>query len=83
MSISHSFTTALRTLTHVNCFYFWGRFSLFVHFKGVAMLQNSSNEAMRGIFTAQIHWIEFQWASEVPVSSRTEHEGSDVTIGDN
>lgn len=47
------------------------------------MLQNSSNEAMRGIFTAQIHWIEFQQASEVPVRSRTEHEGSDVTIGDN
>ncbi|XP_043085477.1 kalirin isoform X6 [Puntigrus tetrazona] len=46
----------------------------------VAMLLNSSKEAMRGIFTARIHWVEFQKAIEVPVRSRAEHEGSDVTI---
>ncbi|XP_043085479.1 kalirin isoform X8 [Puntigrus tetrazona] len=44
------------------------------------MLLNSSKEAMRGIFTARIHWVEFQKAIEVPVRSRAEHEGSDVTI---
>ncbi len=36
---------------------------------------NSSKEAMCGIFTAQIHWIKCQKASEVRVSSRAEHEG--------
>ncbi len=37
---------------------------------------------MYGIFTAQIHWIQFQKDSEVPVNSRAELKGSNVTIGD-
>ncbi len=59
--------------------YFW---DVFPPLCAYTMPLNFSKEAMYGIFTAQIHWIQFQKDSEVPVNSRAELKGSNVTIGD-
>lgn len=47
-------------------------FSPSMFFRRVAVPHNSK-EAKCGIFTAQIHWNEFQKASEVPVCNRTQN----------